>query len=541
MDNIRFKDIRVLPSSIDIKNNDSNKLSEILGKLQTGSLIDATILSSTKDGQARLQTNQGILVVESKLLLNQGDKVSLAISKSKGEVAGNIISINHKQLESAKTDKVRFIAIERTPSTTHAPIPDEAAVSIRDDSNIPKIFSGKITYLNLNSFSNLSTVYKVLSKAETETKAPGEISLVLKTVDSQKRDGITFTGVVSDQNKDGAQLIKTDFGIISTNDTKMSVGQKLYLSIDTVNNQKLPQVGFGLEEKVSSLFNRFASLAISGGDKPANIDTGKITRQNPDNSSVNFKTSQQSSAETTKTQFQNPANNLNHQVMAQQSNGGNTVIENVSKMNYLAAIQPNLLMEKGKIDKGATKLRSDEGGFDTADEEVMESGVASKVTQKQQVTESHIKNLDKILSLIDSNIEEIKKIAQEYSIIKQIANQSVHTSDDNSKWITLFLPFNYNHKIVEHEIKIENIRSHYLKFIVDIDFEDNQMQLEGLIKLTEGSNKPKSFDMLIRSKKFLSNELTKGIHEIYQTSQEITGIGGNFLYELGADFVDTSN
>jgi len=209
-------------------------------------------------------------------------------------------------------------------------------------------------------------------------------------------------------------------------------------------------------------------------------------------------------------------------------------------MNYLAAIQPNLLIEKSKVDKANTK-RSDEVSVDMVDEEVMGSDFASNVTQKKQLTESHIKNLDKVLSLIDANIEEIKKIAQEYSIIKQIANQSVNISDDNSKWITLFVPFNYNHKIVEYEVKIEKTRSHYLKFIIDIDFEDNQMQLEGLIKFTEGSNKPKSFDMLIRSKKFLSNELTKGIYEIYQTNQEITGIGGNFLYELGADFIDTSN
>lgn len=534
MYNISFKDIRVLPSSIDIKNNDGSKLSEILSKLQTGSLIDATILSPTKDGQARLQTNQGILVVESRFPLNQGDKISLAVSKSKGEVAGNIVSINHKQLESTKTEIIKFIAIERSPVMTHTQVPDEAAVSIKDDSNIPKLFSGKITYLNLNSFSNLSTMYKVLSKAETEAKTSGEIKLVLRTVDSQKRDGITFTGVVSDQNKDGVQLIKTDFGIISTNDTKMSIGQKLYLSIDTVNSQKLPQVDFGLEEKVSSLFNRFTNLSISEGSKLGyNVDTN---RQISDNSEVNFKTTQQSTADINKAPFQSPANNVNQQ--------GNSVvsatIENISKMNYLAAIQPNLLIEKSKVDKANTK-RSDEVSVDMVDEEVMGSDFASNVTQKKQLTESHIKNLDKVLSLIDANIEEIKKIAQEYSIIKQIANQSVNTSDDNSKWITLFVPFNYNQKIVEHEVKIEKMRSHYLKFIIDIDFEDNQMQLEGLIKFTEGSNKPQSFDMLIRSKKFLSNELTKGIYEIYQTSQEITGIGGNFLYELGADFIDTSN
>ncbi len=533
MDNIRFKDIRVLPSSIDIKNNDSNKLSEILWKLQTGSLIDATILSTTKDGHARLQTNQGILVVESKLSLNQGDKISLVISKSKGEVAGNVVSINHKQVESTQTEIIRFVAIERTPSTTHVPV-NEAAVSVRDDSNIPKVFSGKITYLNLNSFSSLSTVHKVLSKAETEAKTSGEIRLVLRTVDSQKRDGLTFTGVVSDQNKDGAQLIKTDFGIISTNDTKMSVGQKLYLSIDTVNNQKLSQVGFGLEEKVSSLFNRFASLAVSQDNKFGyNADTN---RQISDNGNVNFKTNQQSTIDTSKTQFQNPVYDSNNKVVIQQGNSVNITIQNASKTNYLAAIQPALLMEKAKI-------RFADGNTDTQEDEVIENDFANKAIERKtnQLAESSIKNLDKILSLIDSNIEEIKKIAQEYSIIKQIANQSVHTNDDNSKWVTLFLPFNYNQKIVEHEIKVENIRSHYLKFIIDIDFEDNQMQLEGLIKFTEGSNKPKSFDILIRSKKFLSNELTKGIYEIYQTSQEITGIGGNFLYELGADFIDTSN
>jgi len=47
MEDIRFKDIRVLSTPLDLKNNEDKTLSEIFRQLQSGSILKGLVVGST--------------------------------------------------------------------------------------------------------------------------------------------------------------------------------------------------------------------------------------------------------------------------------------------------------------------------------------------------------------------------------------------------------------------------------------------------------------------------------------------------------------
>lgn len=55
---IKIKDIRVLPSSLDLKNNADKSMSEILGQLQSGSIVKGLVVG-TKPKEVVFHTAHG--------------------------------------------------------------------------------------------------------------------------------------------------------------------------------------------------------------------------------------------------------------------------------------------------------------------------------------------------------------------------------------------------------------------------------------------------------------------------------------------------
>ena len=56
MDDINFKDIRVLPSSLDIKSNVGKSHIEILGQLQSGSTVKGLVVETNIKGEVIFDT-----------------------------------------------------------------------------------------------------------------------------------------------------------------------------------------------------------------------------------------------------------------------------------------------------------------------------------------------------------------------------------------------------------------------------------------------------------------------------------------------------
>ena len=91
---------------------------------------------------------------------------------------------------------------------------------------------------------------------------------------------------------------------------------------------------------------------------------------------------------------------------------------------------------------------------------------------------------------------------------------------------------------MEQEVKIDRSREHYLRFIFNVDFEENSMQIDGLIHFENNNKTPKTFDMTLRSKNKLDPGLSRRIADIYGLNQSMTGVRGALLIEGFDRFVE---
>ena len=79
MDDVHFKDIRVLPTALDLKSNTKKNLVEILNQLQTGSILKGLVVGSTPKGDSIFNTAHGRFSIPNTQGLLQGDKITIQI------------------------------------------------------------------------------------------------------------------------------------------------------------------------------------------------------------------------------------------------------------------------------------------------------------------------------------------------------------------------------------------------------------------------------------------------------------------------------
>ena len=95
-----------------------------------------------------------------------------------------------------------------------------------------------MSYLNLSKIDKNSPLFNALSNASASSD---KISVSLNVISNSKAAMSAFAvlGTVSGNTREGNQLIKTNFGVITTNNTKMPIGQKLAVQITSINNHSL--------------------------------------------------------------------------------------------------------------------------------------------------------------------------------------------------------------------------------------------------------------------------------------------------------------
>ena len=91
---------------------------------------------------------------------------------------------------------------------------------------------------------------------------------------------------------------------------------------------------------------------------------------------------------------------------------------------------------------------------------------------------------------------------------------------------------------MEQEVKIDRSREHYLRFIFNVDFDKNSMQIDGLIHFENDNKTPKTFDMTLRSKNKLDPALRNRIADIYSFNQNMSGVRGSLLIEGFDRFIE---
>lgn len=559
---IKIKDIRVLPGSLDLKNNAGKSLSEILGQLQSGSIVKGLVVGTTPNGEAIFHTAHGRFAAKNDINLVRGDTISLKLVHTTATVSGTIISVNDKKQDTTEPLKLNIANSQDASKNTSTTNKSGNAVSVSNISNIPKSFDGEISYLNLSKTNKYTPLYRALNSVTTTESTKTPISLNIISGNQSSNSAFIVSGEVSGNTKNGSQLIRTNFGVILSKNTNMPTGQKLSLEITSINNQSLTNtINKGVSDflfianKNWPLLNNLAQ-ATGGNRHPL---TSQFTTNSQIVSTLPTNIANSSPSTTNPSQVVSPPptaenttrteNNRTQQAPAIQPNTSQSVSDKVApltsaitaKEDLTTKLAPRslnletreLIANAEKIQIGTRSTRSKDRSA-TQDKEIQFSKNLDPKNNDSQLSSPTLKKEQTSINSIIRGLgehEEIRKLSSELINLKELILPSIREGETPEKLQTILVPF-YNGKNVQnHEVKIDRSSEHFLRFIVDVNLIDNPMQIDGLIRFENDNKTPRTFDMTVRSKTLLDPAIQSRITDIYQLNQNMSGVRGNLSIE----------
>lgn len=558
MSNINFKDIKVLSGSLDIKYNDGKTLSEILSQLQTGEQMKATVAKTMLSGEMVLMTSFGKMITENKLNLVRGDIINIELLEIGEIIKGNILTVNNQEtgkpsqifLELLNTAQLRPAENQKlTVSSTHNT--DKLSVDTRNINNIPKEISGSISYLNLSKIDKSSNIFRI-------------INILIPQVESNQR---SVQNNIVGNKIDPAGEIKIDSGKIPTNFNNSGVRTessgdtvKQSVNIGYIGDKQIPiktrsensRSTLGLSEKTLSP-NLLATGGAAENNKQSNIPNipislNIVSDKGSEPSVFSFQGivsgNEKDNRQLIKTDFgiittENTNLRIGQRLTLSLTSLNNKAVNNdfiksiadfLFKINNLPTLRDfsftacNL---SSKNSETTSELREN-----IPDRRTSSLDFSAENPSKKSVGSDRLNNIVKELK----NNDEIKKIINEYHHIKTLLPTGIKIVQPDLHWQSFFVPIYNGYKVEEREIKIKKTKEEFLRFLLNINFSENSMQLDGLIQFETGSKKPKSFDMILRSKNTVDADFRKTVNEIFVVNQEITGIRGTFSVERTDDF-----
>lgn len=569
MVDIKIKDIRVLPGSLDLKNNAGKSLSEILGQLQSGSIVKGLVVGTTPGGEAIFHTAHGRFAAKNDINLVRGDTISLKLAHENKDLSGTIVSVNDKKRDNVEPVKLSLPPTTENTKSTLSTDKTSSAVSFSNNSNIPKSINGEISYLNLSKIDKNTPLFRVLNAITTPEDSKISISLNIVSNKQVSNAAFTISGEVSGNAKDGSQLIKTAFGVILSKNTNMLVGQKLNLEISSVNNQSLANATsrsvndflFSANKNWPLLKSLVQTVQGSGGTTGTQsatiISNSSVAQQNnPANSIMSNVATDTQSTKTLQTQQNSTASSSNVDTRTpipnQSANISRTDTQAIGKSPNISTPSGDQIAAKTlaqetfigtkELIANAEKLQTivprnirSRNRSDSTSKEDIQSPRSSRTEQKNnnQIQNTQDKEKASINSVIKNlgQTEEIRKLSSELMNLKELILPSIREGETPEKWQTVLIPFYNGRNVEEHEVKIQRSREHFLRFIVDVNLLDNPMQIDGLIRFENDNRTPKNFDLTVRAKNTLEPHIRSHIADIYQLNQNLSGVRGTLAIE----------
>jgi hypothetical protein len=121
---------------------------------------------------------------------------------------------------------------------------------------------------------------------------------------------------------------------------------------------------------------------------------------------------------------------------------------------------------------------------------------------------------------------ELHKLSSELDNLKELILPFFKKETSTEEWQNIFIPFYNGQNVENYEMKVQKLQKGLLKFSLNLNIDNNQIQIEGLIQFEHDLRTPKNFDLTISSQKELKSYVKNYISEIYLYNQNISGIKG---------------
>lgn len=216
----------------------NKSLTEVIKKLQTGSVLQGIISDITDENNAIFTTKYGKfkltkLLQSSDLLQNikKNDRLSVIISENNPELIGKISKINDTKVTSANSIIMHNIINKNNTINTNSNIKRNVDL-VFDQSSFSKlpqeIIDSTVTHFRLKDVKNI----KLQEFYNHNIKNGTKIEFSLNIVGSNPKNTIIGEVICKDNIK---QSIKTEFGILAIKNYDIPVGAKLNLNIIKIN------------------------------------------------------------------------------------------------------------------------------------------------------------------------------------------------------------------------------------------------------------------------------------------------------------------
>jgi hypothetical protein len=506
MDDISFKDIRVLPSALDLKSNFSKSPVNLLNQLQSGSILNGLVVGTTPKGEIIFHTKVGRFAIPNALGLKIGDTLTLRFASEGEKISGTIITVNDSPKNSKESVTLAFVRNTTENQNISRKQTQELGITFDINAKLPEQVKGNVTYLNLSKINKSSFLYKVLDKAsDQQNNRPFSITLKIPASNTPVYSTIQIQGEISSNEKDGIQLIKTNFGIITTTDNKLPVGQRMTFEIaDFIFhlNKDWPS------SKPSMLSSNLA---------PENVESPRIQAL------PNMNKEQLSNLST---QNQNESPKIT-QSSVQLIPIATQQIPNLTNITSLSFIFQSHALN---IAKGSSFEKNDIATTEEVKQKILErSNTKSEDVEGRSIKKFGMTNLLKRFS----DHKAIKELLSEYNSVKEMLITNEETENDVNNWHSLMIPLYNGREVVEQEIKLNIPSENLMRFIIDVDLEiAGRIRMDGLIKFHDNSKNPINFSLIVGSDKPLIQELENSIAEIFNLGKQLSGIQGSLSFDV---------
>lgn len=595
MNDINFKDIRVLPGQLELKGNNAKTFADLVQQLQSGSILKGLVVGTTAKSEVIFHTAIGRFISPNPLGLTRGDTITIRLANEGEDVLGTIVKVNHEDPKIIKPINIAFVRDTESPKIqTNIQAPRDASVTKFSGSGLdtlPSTIKGNISYFNLTKIDSGSLLYKTLLNNFNVDSNQNTIEFKLLPKSDMLGGQLQIMAeVASEAGKESGQMIRTPFGIISVDNLNLQKGQSLFLEISKINNyevanstkNQLTEFVMKLNSSMAILQKLNVAEVFSSKAQNMQISSDDLIKQNSSTSTLNKEfigniklpdltgtisnaksppTSIELGERTTSEIIKNNAtaniqsDNVKISTQISQSTDNNTLTlkpadhiiinakgigENTKLIEELSKL--GLLVSNLRI--STRKLRQNQQQFDAKNIQNNVEDVGAQSTDGKPIkTDRHqVRGMNSALKNL-SDLEAIKKLSSEFVSLKEVFLNNPPQKSAPDLWVNILIPFPSAKEVYEQEVRINYPADKTMRFLINLDLQAiGQIQLDGLVKYgnkinTPTSFAPASFDLVVRSKERFATEIQSSINKIYAANQDITGIRGRLFFDESEEFI----
>lgn len=523
------------PIQLNIKHNNSSTLSNLNSFLQDTSSLEGTVTGIDKDALifTTIQGKFSLAKTSDSPAINKGDQlvVNLSVDSKTGKVLAQLLSVNKIAIKYSQLIPIKVIELtHRQPLARSTINTNLENVSISSTSTLPKVFTAKVNYLNLNNINQNSQLYSGLNIL----RKGSNVEFAISTKPDNKLPVINQIPAEITDLDAPVTLIKTPFGILELESKELPISKKFYIVLKTINGQELIARNAQLSSqeflfKLSGLLSSCKNVIINQPNFEQHIDFEQSQHQLDSLPQLVRMLENVIRDSENKQQFIKLITVDTELKPLIQIVGAKDLNDLILKINnnQISFEQLSLILKSQKY----KDLIIRKGNIHLSHKSAQRTRLFSE-NHLNLEQDTKVNNIIDHLTNFSAQSKLIQELSEDFSQLKELLFQSTSATNDE-QWYWLSVPTFTDEEVIKHKIFINRQHNQQIRFVVDLPTKTlGDIQLEGLIKLNAQDRKPEAFDLAFRLNNKLNRTIQAQITELYQLGLSLSNIEGtiNFTF-----------